>query len=158
MNQLILLIMLLTSTGTLTLSSPAFRNKGDIPEKYTCAGSNVSPEIQIGNIPSAAKSLALIVDDPDAPGSTFDHWIMWNIPVTDKIAENSSPGTQGLNGKKENKYCGPCPPKGLHHYHFRVYALDAQLDIPAKSDKAALMKAMEGHILASGKLVGTFKK
>jgi Raf kinase inhibitor-like YbhB/YbcL family protein len=158
MNQFIFFAMALVTAGTLTVTSPAFKKKGGIPLKHTCVGENVSPELQIGNIPKEAKSLALVMDDPDAPNGTFDHWVMWNIPVSEKIAENSGPGTQGLNGKKENKYYGPCPPKGTHHYHFKVYALDGQLSLPEKTDKAALMKAMEGHILASGELIGTFKK
>ena len=98
------------------------------------------------------------MDDPDAPSGTFDHWIMWNIPPIDKIEENSAPGIQGINSKNQNKYYGPCPPSGTHHYHFRIYALDTKLDIPEKSDKKALLKALEGHIIATGELIGVYKK
>ncbi len=154
----LLLTMAIVNTKTLTIKSPAFSNNGPIPTKYACDGSNISPELQISEIPEGTKSLVLIVDDPDAPKGTFDHWVMWNIPVKDKIAENSAPGTQGKNGKGENKYTGPCPPSGTHHYHFKVYALDTKLDIAANSDKKAVLKAIEGHIVASGELVGTYKK
>jgi Raf kinase inhibitor-like YbhB/YbcL family protein len=142
----------------LVVESPAFANNEMIPAKYTCPGSNINPAIAITDIPGGTKSLALIVDDPDAPNGTFDHWIMWNIPVTAVIDENSAPGIQGKNGKGENKYMGPCPPSGTHHYNFKVYALDIKLDLPAGTDKNALLKAMDKHTLASGGLIGLFKK
>lgn len=150
--------MAIVVNKTLTIKSPAFANNDFIPSKYTCTGDNINPEIQIKDVPGEAKSLALIIDDPDAPNGTFDHWVMWNIPVKDKIEENSSPGAQGRNGKKENKYTGPCPPSGTHHYHFKVYALDTKLDLPIDTDKKSLLKAMENHIIATGELVGLYKK
>src|SRR5688572_13362636 len=104
----------------LKIESNAFTDNGNIPVKFTCHGENINPEIEISDIPAASKSLVVVVDDPDAPGGAYTHWIMWNIPVKSKIAENSAPGTQGLNDKNENKYTGPCPPSGTHHYHFRV--------------------------------------
>jgi Raf kinase inhibitor-like YbhB/YbcL family protein len=141
------------------VESPAFANNEMIPAKYTCTGSNINPALVITNTPKGTKSLALIVDDPDAPNGTFDHWVMWNIPVTAVIDENSAIGIQGKNGKGESKYTGPCPPSGTHHYSFKVYALDTKkLDLAAGSDKKALLKAMEKHILASGKLIGLYKK
>jgi Raf kinase inhibitor-like YbhB/YbcL family protein len=150
--------MPLTLKKTLTITSPAFKNNGDIPSKHTCEGEGISPELNIENIPEETKSLALIVDDPDAPHGTFDHWIMWNIAPNNKIAENSSPGKQGLNGKKEKKYYGPCPPSGTHHYHFKIYALDTEFELPDECDKDSLMKAMEGHIIGQGEIVGLYKK
>ncbi|HTA83597.1 MAG TPA: YbhB/YbcL family Raf kinase inhibitor-like protein [Bacteroidia bacterium] len=150
--------MSIVLNATLTVKSPVFADSGPIPAKYTCDGSNVSPELHIINTPPETKSLALIVDDPDAPGGTFVHWVMWNIPPAEIIKENTAPGIQGRNGKNENKYYGPCPPKGTHHYHFHIYALDTKLDIPTKTDKQALLLAMEGHIIASGELMGTYKK
>lgn len=142
----------------LSVKSPAFEANEYIPAQYTCEGTNINPEIEIGDIPDNARSLAIIMDDPDAPKGNFDHWIIWNIPVTKKIAENSAPGVQGQNGKKENKYTGPCPPTGVHHYHFNVYALDTQLDLPAGSNKKALLNAMGGHVVAKGELVGLYRK
>ena len=159
MKTLILIMMTASvAAQTLTVKSPSFDNNKMIPAKYTCKEANINPVIQIDGIPAEAKSLALIVDDPDAPKGTFDHWVMWNIPPKDQINENSAPGTQGKNGKGENKYTGPCPPSGTHHYHFKVYALDTKLDLKAGSDKIALMDAMNGHILTQGELVGLFKK
>lgn len=129
-----------------------------IPVKYTCSGENINPEISISGIPAETKSLALIMDDPDAPSGDFVHWVMWNILTDGKISENSAPGVQGVNDFGENKYGGPCPPSGTHHYHFKIYALDTKLELPAETDKQGLLKAMEGHVLASGELVGLFKK
>ena len=149
--------MSLVVSTTITVKSPAFDHNGNIPVKYSCNGENINPEIIIKDIPSGVKSLALVVTDPDAPGG-FVHWVMWNIPVTEKIAENSAPGIQGKNGRDENKYHGPCPPNGTHHYHFYVYALDKKLDLPESSTKSALLNAIEGHILGSGEIIGLFKK
>jgi Raf kinase inhibitor-like YbhB/YbcL family protein len=142
----------------LVVTSPAFSNNEIIPATYTCIGLDINPEITISDIPDGTKSLALIIDDPDAPNGTFDHWIMWNIPPTGKIKKNSAPGIQGKNGKGENKYMGPCPPDGTHHYNFKVYALDTDLDLPKDADKNALLKAMDNHILASGGFIGLFNK
>lgn len=150
--------MAIVANKTLTVKSPAFENNQSIPSKYTCDGSNINPALSIKDIPKESKSLALVIDDPDAPKGTFDHWIMWNIPVKEMIEENSAPGAQGKNGKGENKYYGPCPPSGTHHYHFHVYALDTKLDLPVNTDKNALLKAMEGHIIGQGELIGTYKK
>ncbi len=130
-----------------------------MPVKYSCDGSNVNPALLIGNVPAKAKTLALIMDDPDAPNGTFDHWIMWNIPASHiKVEEGHAPGTQGVNGKGENRYTGPCPPSGTHHYHFKIFALDTKLNLAEGSDKQALEKAIEGHVLAKGEPVGRFKR
>lgn len=162
MYKLIIPFAILLMAGgiskTLTIKSPAFENNGSIPSKYTCDGSNINPAITIDEIPTETVSLALVLDDPDAPNGTFDHWVMWNIPPTQMIEENSNPGSEGKNGMKENKYIGPCPPKGTHHYHFKVYALDTKLDLEDNTDKKVLEKAMEGHILANGELIGLYKK
>jgi Raf kinase inhibitor-like YbhB/YbcL family protein len=157
MKTLILIVMAIVANKTLIIKSPAFGNNNFIPSKYSCNGININPELVISDIPKEAKSLALVVDDPDAP-NVFDHWVMWNIPIQHRIEENSAPGAQGKNGKGENKYTGPCPPSGTHHYHFRIYALDAKLDLPVNIDKKMLLNAMDGHILALGELIGLFKK
>ena len=158
MKILLLLIMTTVLNKPLIIKSPAFSNNGWIPAKYACIGSNINPTLSISDIPNGTKSLALIVDDPDAPNGTFVHWVMWNIPVTSVIDENSAPGIQGKNGKGENNYFGPCPPTGTHHYNFKIYALDTKLILPIGADKNALLKAMDKHILASGVLIGLFKK
>jgi Raf kinase inhibitor-like YbhB/YbcL family protein len=156
--NLFLLAIMLTLNTTLTVKSPSFKENELIPAKYTCDGENISPEITIEDIPENTSSLAIIMDDPDAPKGTFDHWVMWNIPVKNKIEENSTLGILGANGKKENKYTGPCPPSGTHHYHFKIYALDVKLALEEGADKKALEKAMSTHIIAAGELVGLYKR
>jgi hypothetical protein len=131
---------------------------GFIPDKYTCAGENINPPLNVTNIPENTKTLALIIDDPDAPHGTFDHWVMWNIPVKERIEENSIPGAEGKNGRGENKYMGPCPPAGTHHYHFTIYALDVKLELNLDTDKKALLNAMKDHILATSELIGLYEK
>lgn len=146
------------AVSTLTISSPAFSPMGFIPEKYTCDGADVNPPLAIAGIPATANCLALIVDDPDAPNGTWDHWIVWNIPPKGQITENTVPGIEGLNDFGKHRYGGPCPPGGVHRYFFKVYALDLLLDLPADTRKARLEKVMEGHILAQGALVGRYKR
>jgi Raf kinase inhibitor-like YbhB/YbcL family protein len=102
--------------------------------------------------------LAIIVDDPDAPIGTWSHWLTWNIPITHTVRENHQHGEEGLNDFLENRYDGPCPHAGLHHYHFKVYALDAQMILPGRTRQRDLEKAMAGHILAYGELIGTYKR
>jgi Raf kinase inhibitor-like YbhB/YbcL family protein len=155
MYSLIFIILTTVAQSTLTVKSSAFEENGFIPTKYTCNGEGINPALTIGNLPPETKSVSLIIDDSDA---SFDHWVMWNIPPKDKIEENTSPGKEGKNGKRENGYAPPCPPSGTHHYHFKVYALDAMLDLKDNTDKKALLKAMEGHIIAKGELVGLYKK
>jgi len=159
MNLLILLFMSTVIIDTLDITSPAFVQGGTIPEKYTCNGRNISPSLSVKKIPQRAQTIALIVEDPDAPRGTFDHWLVWNIPVSGgslTIEENNAPGTQGSNGMGKNAYMGPCPPSGTHHYHFKVFALDTKLNLKAGSGKNTLIQAMQGHILGTGELIGMF--
>ena len=142
----------------LTVKSPAFENNKLIPSKYTCDGEEVSPPLTVEGIPKKTKSLSLIMEDPDAPAGLFIHWLVWNIPPTDKIQENSIPGTEGLNTNKKNSYHGPCPPGGTHRYYFKVYALDTLLKLGALSDKEVLENAMQNHILAYGELIGLYRR
>ncbi len=142
----------------LQISSPAFGANQVIPSKYTCEGNDINPPLEIANIPEKAHSLVLIVDDPDAPGKTWVHWLVWNIPITHYIKENSVPGEQGMNDFKRVAWGGPCPPSGLHRYFFKVYALDTLLQLPAKTTKKELEQAMGEHILAFGELVGVYKR
>ena len=144
----------------LKVSSTAFANNSAIPMKYSCEGEEVSPPLSISDIPDGAKTLAIIVHDPDAPrAGGFTHWVVWNIDVADKtLPENFKGAQQGLNGAGQPGYKGMCPPTGTHHYHFMVYALDTKLSIDPKTDKAGLEKSMQGHILAQGELVGLYKK
>jgi len=142
----------------LTVTSPAFENNKLIPAKYTCDGDDVNPLLIIEGVPEETKSLVLIVDDPDAPMGTWDHWVVWNIPPTKRIEENSVPGVQGLNDFRKHSYGGPCPPSGTHRYFFKVYALDTKLDLNQNSKKKDIEKAMKDHILAKGELVGLYSR
>jgi len=143
----------------LTVKSPAFKNNQLIPIKCSCDGDEVNPPLTIEGIPQGSKTLALVVDDPDAPMGTFDHWIVWNIPPTGRIEENSVPGTQGLNSAGKHSYIGMCPPSGTHRYFFKVFALDVKLDLkPESMKKKDLEKAMQGHILSKGELFGLYKR
>jgi Raf kinase inhibitor-like YbhB/YbcL family protein len=143
---------------TLGISSTAFRDGEMIPAKYTCDGINVNPPLDIKNVPENAICLALIVDDPDAPVSAWTHWLVWNMPVTQHIKEDTVHGVEGLNDFQQQHYGGPCPPSGIHRYFFKVYALDALLELPANTKKLALERAMSNHIIAFGELVGLYQR
>jgi len=142
----------------LIVRSQAFGQKQKIPSKYTCDGDDVNPPLKIEQLPSEAKSLVLIIDDPDAPSGTWDHWVVWNIPPTDKIEENAVPGIEGTNSFGKHSYGGPCPPSGTHRYYFKVYALDAELKLGSNSKKKDVEKAMQNHILAKGELIGLYSR
>jgi Raf kinase inhibitor-like YbhB/YbcL family protein len=149
---------ILTTTSTLAITSNAFRPNDFIPSRYTCQGENVNPPLSIENIPPGTRSLVILVEDPDAAGETFDHWITWNIAPVNLIAENTAPGIEGENGFGEVHYKGPCPPTGTHRYFFKVYALDTMLDAKEGADKKTIEHLMESHVLASGELVGQYRK
>lgn len=142
------------------LSSPAFKEGGAIPAKYTCDGTDLIPPLAISDVPEAAKSLALVMDDPDAPVGTWDHWILWNLPPdTREIVEGKEPGVpHGLNSWKRKNWGGPCPPDREHRYFFKLYALDVVLDLPDGVTKARLESAMKGHVLAEARLMGRYKR
>jgi hypothetical protein len=141
------------------ISSPAFKDSQPIPEQYSCKGQNTSPPLSFSSPPASAKSLALIVHDPDAPSGDYAHWVMWNIaPSTTEIAANSVPtgAMQGPNTGGRNTYMGPCPPSGTHHYIFELYALDGVLDLPPQTSRDQLLAAINGHTLAKATLTGLF--
>jgi Raf kinase inhibitor-like YbhB/YbcL family protein len=145
----------------LTVTSTAFAEGAAIAAKYTCDGVNVNPPLAIGATPAGTRSLALIMDDPDAPVGIWVHWVAWNIPAqTREIPENGIPAgaQQGLNDWKRNDYGGPCPPSGTHRYFFKLYALDTTLTLAPSTTKADLERAMQGHVLATGQLMGTYKR
>ncbi len=142
----------------LLVSSPAFTAGGSIPKTYTCEGANLNPPLDIGDCPIEAVSLAIIVDDPDAPVGTWSHWVIWNIPVTTHIRSDHPHGEEGKNDFMKNRYDGPCPHQGRHYYHFKVYALDCLLSLNGQTRQADLEKAMGGHILAFGELIGTYER
>lgn len=140
------------------ITSPAFKNNESIPRKYTCQGDNINPPLNFLDIPEEAESLALIMDDPDAPNQTFVHWVLADMSIVDGIEEDSSEGKLGDNSEGEQGYTGPCPPSGSHRYYFKLYALDTRFDLKNKFSKKDLEKKMEGHILAKAELMGRYKK
>jgi Raf kinase inhibitor-like YbhB/YbcL family protein len=141
------------------VSSPAFQKNEMIPKKYSCLGENISPALHISGLPPNTVTVAIILQDPDAPmKGGFTHWVAWNITPGGDLPEKFSDGEQGLNGAKQKGYTGPCPPSGIHHYHFMVYALDTKLMIDPKPGKAELEKAIQDHILAQGELIGLISK
>ena len=147
--------------GSMKITSSTFTHNQMIPRKYTCQGEDINPALTISAIPPATKSLALIVDDPDAPFKTWVHWVVFNIPSQGEsleIEENTVPGKQGNNDFGKLDYGGPCPPSGTHRYFFKVYALDTELSLKDGISKADLEKALKGHILASAELIGLYKK
>jgi len=146
--------------ATMKITSSAFHEGANIPSKFTCDGSDTSPPLQIAGVPSAAKSLVLIVDDPDAPGGLFTHWLVWNIPPqTGSIAEGSAPqGVQGANDFGKSGYRGPCPPPGTHRYSFKIFALDREMELRSGAKRSQVDAAMKGHVIAQGELVGRYAK
>ncbi len=140
------------------LTSPGFENNGYIPIRFSQEGEDINPPLVIENIPQGTKSLALIVDDPDAPAGTWLHWLVYDIPVISNIEENSIPGKQGINSARIKNYHGPYPPSGTHRYFFKIYALDKILNLKEGIRINDLEKAMEGHILDKAELVGLYKR
>lgn len=152
-------ILNMNAASSISITTPAFQAGGDVAAKFTCNGANVNPELRINGVPSEAKSLVLIVDDPDAPRGLFTHWIVWNIdPKATDIGENSAPagGIQGTNDFGKRNYGGPCPPSGTHRYFFKIYALDTKLDLKPSARRAELDAAMRGHTLAQGELMARY--
>jgi Raf kinase inhibitor-like YbhB/YbcL family protein len=150
----------------LTISSTAFSNGGMIPAQYTCDGPDISPPLQWSGLPPGTKTLALIVDDPDAPAKTWVHWVVYDLPGSASgLPENIGPqeklpggGKQGTNDFKKIGYGGPCPPSGTHRYFFKLYALDTATSLKPGASKDELLKAIEGHVVAQGELVGKYKR
>ena len=140
--------------------SPDFEPNGPIPKEFTCQGGDASPALVLEGVPAVAKSLALLMDDPDAPMGTFVHWVVFDIPAAPRveIRGNTAGGVEGRNSFGRGGYGGPCPPSGTHRYFFKVYALDATLGLSGSTDKKALERAMKGHVLAEAELMGTYRK
>jgi Raf kinase inhibitor-like YbhB/YbcL family protein len=158
-----ILLASITSFATearMKITSSAFQEGGNIPSKFTCDGSDTSPPLEITGVPSGAKSLVLIADDPDAPSGLFTHWLVWNIPPqTSSIAEGSSPkGVQGANDFGKSGYRGPCPPPGTHRYSFKIFALDRELELRSGAKRSQVDAAMKGHISAQGELIGRYAR
>jgi Raf kinase inhibitor-like YbhB/YbcL family protein len=145
--------------ATMKITSSAFQEGGNIPDKFSKNGENINPALRIEGAPAEAKSLLLIMDDPDAPVGLFTHWLVWNIdPNTTEIAENSVPkgAVQGTNDYPNLGYGGPQPPSGTHRYYFKVFALDQTLDLKSGAKRAEVDAAMRGHVIAQGQLMGRY--
>lgn len=142
------------------LTSPAFPGGESIPAKYTCEGDNVSPPLNVSGVPDGAQSLALIMDDPDAPSGTWIHWTVWNIPPETKTMSEGRAPAGAVEGAtdREAEYHGPCPPSGSHRYFFRLYALDTKISLWPEATRGELGRAMEGHILDKTEFMGIYQK
>lgn len=149
---------MLKNTAIMQISSTEFESNKSIPLKFTCQGKGVNPPLSIQGIPQEAKSLVLIVDDPDAPGGDFVHWIVFNAPIVEHIPEGSVLGKPGLNSLGKLGYVSPCPPTGTHRYFFKIYALNTMLDLNQGVSKKDLENAMQGKILDQAQLMGLYKK
>lgn len=151
---------------TMKLESTAFTVNGMIPSQYTCDGQDISPPLSWDAPPTGTQSLALIVDDPDAPGQIFVHWVLYDLPPElDQLPQSAAAqdtlpggGTQGKNDFGKLGYGGPCPPSGIHRYFFKLYALDRELGLKSGATKAQLEAAMNGHILAAAELIGRYAR
>lgn len=149
---------LITMNTSLAIKSNAFKHNEFIPEKYTCNGLNINPDLKIDNLPENTKSLAAVVYDMDSPTGVFVHWVIWDIPPKEMIEENSAPGIQGKNSYLQNKYVGPCPTSGTHHYHFKIYALDSRMSfLPPSTNMKELEDAIKEHVITTGELIGLYK-
>ena len=151
---------------SIPFTSAAFVNNQPIPQKHSCDGEDVSPPLQWGDSLPDVKSFAIIMDDPDAPGGTYTHWVVYNLPATSRsLPEGIRPDVEieggGLQGRNDGEimgYSGPCPPGGTHHYHFKLYALASTVDLPMGAFKSQLEQAMKGNVLAYGELIGTYTR
>lgn len=142
------------------IETDAFQQGQPIPKKYTCQGEDISPALTFKDVPKGTKGFVLIVDDPDAPGGTFDHWLAWNISGDSKgIPEGGRVPNQGKNGFGDTRYRGPCPPPGKpHRYFFKLFALKEKLNLPDGASKSQLEAALKEHLLAKAELMGTFQR
>jgi Raf kinase inhibitor-like YbhB/YbcL family protein len=150
----------------MVIASSAFKNGERIPSQHTCDGEDTSPPLSWSGFPNETRTFAILVDDPDAPGGAFTHWVIFNIPATENGLQEDIPTTetilngvlQGTNGFGKIGYGGPCPPSGTHHYVFHLYSLDAALSLPVGATKEDVVRAMNGHILAEAELTGLYAR
>ncbi|HET6725314.1 MAG TPA: YbhB/YbcL family Raf kinase inhibitor-like protein [Gammaproteobacteria bacterium] len=153
------------AAGLFQIGSPAFNAGGAIPARYTCDGQGISPPLRWGGVPAGTRSLALIVDDPDAPSGTFVHWVLYNLPASVThleagvtLDQGAYGASFGVNSRGDAAYTGMCPPSGVHHYHFKLYALDTSLPDQGHMTKAELLDAVRGHQVGMTELVGVYRR
>jgi Raf kinase inhibitor-like YbhB/YbcL family protein len=145
--------------AALEITSDAFEEGGTIPSRHTCDGENVSPRLSFAGAPERTRSLAVVVDDPDAPVGTFTHWLAWGIdPSAAGLDEGQAAPREGCNGFGTTGYAGPCPPHGRHRYFFRLHALDTELNLEPGADRDQLDRALDGHVLETAELVGGYER
>jgi Raf kinase inhibitor-like YbhB/YbcL family protein len=159
--SLLLALSVSARAGDFRIASPDFTDGASIPARFTCEGQNISPALAIIGAPATAKSLVLIVDDPDAPGGTFTHWLVWNIPpATSRIPSDAAPSAArvGTDDFGTLGYSGPCPPSGTHRYFFRLSALDTTLNLPMGASRREVDAAIQGHVIATASLMGRYAK
>ena len=148
-----------TLPTTMQLASTAFEDEGVIPERFTCDGADISPALTLTDVPTDARTLVLIMEDPDAPGGTWDHWIAYDIAVVADIIEDIGElGTPGTNSWGQPGYGGPCPPSGMHRYIFTMFAVDSNLGLDSGANKVQVLDALEGKVLAEATLMGTYSR
>jgi len=140
------------------IKSDSFEDEGNIPSRYSCQGEDINPSLMLSDVPQGARTLVLIVDDPDAPMGTWTHWLVWDIEPREVIKEGSIPGIQGKNDFGKNDYGGPCPPSGTHRYFFKIYAMDSKLGLKEGASRSMLEESMNGHVLDKCSIMGRYKR
>lgn len=159
MNIVLLILSLFFSQEPqLIVTSPDFEHEGEIPSRFTCDGKDINPTLEIGQIPEGTKSIVVLMEDPDSRSATMNYWIRWNLKPTGIIEEGTTAGVRGRNSMGKTGYLGPCPAAGTHRYFFKVYALNEMLNISEESDKWAVQEAMKDHVLASGEIMGWYRR
>lgn len=159
MNIILLIFSLLfPQEQRLVVTSPDFEHEGEIPSRFTCDGKDINPTLEIAEIPKGTKSIVVMMEDPDSRAASMTFWLLWNLKPTGLIEEGTTAGVRGLNSIGKSNYLGPCPMAGTHRYYFKVYALDEILTLPEDSDQWAVIGAMKNHTLASGEIMGWYRK
>jgi Raf kinase inhibitor-like YbhB/YbcL family protein len=155
---LLMLAFILSQEPQLVVKSPDFEHEGEIPSRFTCDGKDINPTLEIESIPKGTKSIVVLMEDPDGRSASMNYWVRWNLKPTGIIEEGTTAGVRGTNSMGKSGYLGPCPNAGTHRYFFKVYALDEMLNLSEDSDKWMVQEAMKNHILASGEIMGWYRR
>jgi Raf kinase inhibitor-like YbhB/YbcL family protein len=154
----LIVALLFSQEPKLTVTSPDFENEGEIPSRFTCDGEDINPAFEIGDMPAGTKSIVVFMEDPDRRSASMNFWTLWNLKPTGVIEEGTTSGVRGSNSMGKSAYLGPCPAAGTHRYFFKVFALNDMLNLPEDADRWAVQEAMKGHVLASGEMMGWYRK
>jgi Raf kinase inhibitor-like YbhB/YbcL family protein len=155
---LMIIVLLFSQEPKLTVRSPEFENEGEIPSKFTCDGKDINPTLEISEMPEGTKSIVVFLEDPDSRSASMNFWTLWNLKPTGVIEEATTSGVRGSNSLGKSAYLGPCPAAGTHRYFFKVFALNEMLNLPEDADRWAVQEAMKEHVIASGELMGWYRK